>query len=372
MSKIILFANTDWFLYNFRLASAIAAKENGDEVVLVSPIGQYAKKLMGQGFRWRELRLERRGINPLSELDTILRLIRLYQEEKPDLVHHFTVKCVLYGTLAAQFAGIKSIVNSLTGLGYIFTGQRTFWRLPISMAYQILLRHTWTIFENTDDQDLFLKRGWITPKRSTMILGAGVDTDLFKPLPESQGTPLIILPARMLWDKGVGEFVAAVRLLRRRNVQARYVLVGDSDPGNPTGIPLQTLTTWNKEGIVEWWGWQEEMNAVYPKANIICLPSYREGLPKTLIEAAASARAIVSTDVPGCREVVVDGYNGFLVPVQDPEALADKLESLINDPTLRGKMGENGRRHALQHFSLQHITKETLSYYHQIITATSN
>ena len=136
MSKIILFANTDWFLYNFRLASAIAAKENGDEVVLVSPIGQYAKKLMGQGFRWRELRLERRGINPLTELDTILQLIRLYQEEKPDLVHHFTVKCVLYGTLAAQFAGIKSIVNSLTGLGLKIC-------VRLSIIYQFI--HNWNI-----------------------------------------------------------------------------------------------------------------------------------------------------------------------------------------------------------------------------------
>lgn len=371
MSKILLFANTDWFLYNFRLASALAAKKDGDEVILVSPTGSYAKKLQELGFRWRELPLDRRGSNPWTELNTLLRLIRLYREEQPDLVHHFTVKCVLYGTLAARLAGIKSIVNSLTGLGYIFTGKRTFWRLPISLAYQILLRRTWTIFENPDDQALFLQRGWVTPERSITILGAGVDTDTFIPVPESMDIPIILFPARILWDKGVGEFVAAARLLRQRNIQARFVLVGESDPGNPTGVPLQTLTAWNKEGIVEWWGWREEMSVIYSQANIICLPSYREGLPKTLLEAAAAGRAIVTTDVPGCREVVINGNNGLLIPPQDPQATANALQTLINDPTLRGKMGENGRERALQLFSLQKITKETMTYYRTIISNAS-
>jgi glycosyltransferase involved in cell wall biosynthesis len=297
--------------------------------------------------------------------------MQLYRQEKPDIVHHFTVKCVLYGTLAAHLVKIKSIVNSLTGLGYIFTGKRTFWRLPISLAYQILLRHTWTIFENPDDQALFLQRGWITPQRSITILGAGVDTDLFKPSPEPDGIPRIIFPARMLWDKGVGEFITAAQLLHKRNIQAKFILVGESDPGNPTGVPLQTLNKWNEEGLVEWWGWREDMSAIYAQANMICLPSYREGLPKTLIEAAASGRAIVTTDVPGCREVVSNGHNGFLIPPQDAPATANALELLINDPALRGRMGRHGRIHALQHFSLHKITAETLAYYQRIISTAS-
>jgi glycosyltransferase involved in cell wall biosynthesis len=180
-----------------------------------------------------------------------------------------------------------------------------------------------------------------------------------------------LFPARILWDKGVGEFVAAARLLHQRNIQARFVLVGESDPGNPTGVPLQTLNVWNEEGIVEWWGWRDDMSTIYSQANIICLPSYREGLPKTLIEAAAAARAIITTDVPGCREVVINGHNGILIHPQDPLATANAVELLISNPTLRGRMGENGRERALQHFSIDKITKETMAYYRLIISTTS-
>lgn len=369
MPKLLLFANTDWFLYNFRLASARAARERGYEVVLVSPEGRYAPKLQQLGFRWVHFPLERRGTHPLSELNTILRLTSLYRNEKPDLVHHFTVKCVLYGTLAARLSGVKSIVNSLTGLGYIFTGKRNFLRVPISLAYRFLLQGTWTIFENPDDREFFIQRGWTSPAQSTTILGAGVDVDLFKPTPEPEGIPLVIFPARILWDKGAGEFVKAAKILREKNVQAKFVLVGESDPGNPSGVPLETIQAWTNSGTVEWWGWQEDMPAIYSRASIVCLPSYREGLPKTLIEAAACGRAIVTTDVPGCREVVIHGENGFLVPPQDSAALADALGALISNPSLRDTMGAYSREHTLKHFSMLKITEETLGYYWKVISS---
>jgi glycosyltransferase involved in cell wall biosynthesis len=366
MTRYLLFANTDWFLYNFRLASAAALKLKGNEVILVSPPGPYADRLQEQGFRWVEFELDRKGTNLLTEIWTVLRLAKLYRQEKPDVVHHFTVKCVLYGTIAALLTGVSSIVNSLTGLGYIFTQKRIILRRLISFLYRLLLRRTWTIFENPDDEKFFLAKGWINASHSAVIRGAGVDVDEFQPTPEPEGTPLVILPARMLWDKGVGEFVKAARTLKEQNISARFVLVGDIDSGNPTGISLEELTEWRKKGFVEWWGWQENMLKVYAHANVICLPSYREGLPKTLLEAAACGRAIVTTDVPGCREVVMAGVNGLLVPPADSTALANAIQTLIEDPSLRGKMGQSGRKLVVEKFSSQLIAEQTLAFYSRV------
>jgi glycosyltransferase involved in cell wall biosynthesis len=368
--KFLLLANTDWFLYNFRLDSARRLAALGHQVVLASPAGKYAARLEQEGFTWREVALERRGMNPLREAASIWGLLQLYRREKPDLVHHFTIKCVLYGTLAGRLAGVPAIVNSLTGLGYVFTGQnslrRTLAQGLVGLWYRVALRKTWTIFENPDDQQSFLQRGWADPERSFVILGAGVDTGVFSPQPEPErAQPVVTLPSRLLWDKGVGEFVEAARLLRGRGCRAVFRLVGDADPGNPTCIPEETLATWRAEGIVEIEGWQEQMPAVYADANLICLPSYREGLPKTLAEAAASGRAIVSTDVPGCRHVVRDGENGLLAPAQDAAALAERIETLLTRPALRRQMAANGRKLAEEYFASPKIVAATLRVYAQ-------
>jgi len=368
LSKYLLFANTDWFLYNFRLASAEALRARGDEVVLVSPPGKYAASLQERGFRWREFPFARRGMNPLSEAGTLLRLARLYRQERPVLAHHFTVKCVLYGTLAARFAGIRPVVNSLTGLGYVFTGERGLLRDGISAAYRLLMRRTWTIFENPDDQKMFIQRNWIVPARSAVILGAGVDVERFHPQAEPPtGEPVVIFPARILWDKGIGEFVGAARRLRGKNLPARFVVVGESDAGNPTSVPLRTLEDWKREGIVEWWGWQEDMQKVYAQAHIACLPSHREGLSNALAEACACGLPIVTTDVPGCRDVVTHGLNGLLAPVKNASALAEALETLLSDPELRRAMGAAGREIAVNKFGVTKINAETLALYEKVL-----
>ena len=369
--KILLYANTDWFLYNFRLATAEAMSARGDEVVLVTPPGRYSLKLQEAGFRWVEFRMERRGANPFVEAGTISHLARLYRAEKPDLVHHFTIKCVLYGSLAARISGIRTTVNSLTGLGYVFTGRRFLIRVAIGLAYRLILRGTATIFENPADRDLFLERGWVNPGSSTVILGAGVDLERFQAAPEPPGQPVVIFPARMLWDKGAGEFVAAARALRAQGSRARFVLVGESDPGNPTGVPLSTLEGWQKEGVVEWWGWREDMEQVLASAHIVCLPSYREGLPRTLVEAAAVGRPIVTTDVPGCRDVVTEGVNGLLVPPGQAVPLAAALRKLLDDPLMRGRMGAGGRRVAEEKFGAEHIAGQTLAFYQRILESGS-
>jgi glycosyltransferase involved in cell wall biosynthesis len=365
--KILMFANTDWYLYNFRLAQAQALRDRGDEVVLVSPDGPYGPRMLALGFRWLPFPLARRSLNPFTEIITVIRLVKLYRREAPDLVHHFTVKCVLYGSLACQLVGIRSVVNSVTGLGYIFMdggGARRLLRGLIKTLYRLLLKRTWVIFQNPDDRSIFLNSHMVDPLRVALIRGSGVDVRHFTPQPEPVGLPLVILPSRMLWDKGVGEFVEAARSLQAQGLPARFALVGDSDDENPASVHASQLRAWEKEGVIEWWGWMENMNDVYAQAAIVCLPSYyREGVPKTLIEAAACGRPIVTCDMPGCREVVRQGENGLLVPVRDAGALAEALLDLIKDPHTRRAMGICSRNTAEKEFSMELVISQTLSIY---------
>ena len=364
--KILMFANTDWYLYNFRLAQAQALRERGDEVVLVSPDGPYGPQMRAMGFRWLPFSLGRKSLNPLAEFQAVMRLLRLYKREKPDLVHHFTVKCVLYGSLICHLLGIRCVVNSVTGLGYVFMEGgvvRRWLRGLIQLSYRFLLRKTWVIFLNPDDQAVFLERHLVDPRRAVLIRGDGVDIQLFSPRPEPKGLPLVVLPARMLWDKGVGEFVAAARTVRTKGLSACFALVGDIDNDNPASVPVSQLQAWEKEGVIEWWGWKKNMEDVYAQAAIVCLPSYREGVPKTLVEAAACGRPIIASDVPGCREVVRHGVNGLLVPVRDPAALAEALFDLLQSPNMRSEMGIRGRTIAEKEFSMELIISQTFALY---------
>jgi glycosyltransferase involved in cell wall biosynthesis len=365
--KILMFANTDWYLYNFRLALAQALRARGDEVVLVSPAGPYGPRLQALGFRWMPVPMTQRSLNPLTEIQTVIRLLGLYRRENPDLVQHFTVKCVLYGSLVCHLLGIRSIVNSVTGLGYVFMdggGTRRWLRGPIKMFYRIALRRTWVIFQNPDDRAVFLESHLADPGKAALIRGSGVDILRFSPQPEPPGTPLVILPARMLWDKGVADFVAAARTLQAEGLEARFALVGDNDDENPASVPSSQLHTWEKEGVIEWWGWKEEMDQVYAQAAIVCLPSYyREGVPKALIEAAACGRPLVTTDMPGCREIVRDGENGLLFPVRDTGALAKALLDLVQHPAMRSKMGIASRTIAEKEFSMELVISQTLAFY---------
>ncbi|NPV85257.1 MAG: glycosyltransferase family 4 protein [Anaerolineae bacterium] len=371
--KIILFANTDWYLYNFRLPLGETLRSRGHEVIFLSPPGAHGQRLEAQGFRWVAFPLSRRGTNPLTELATIWALFRFYKKQKPDIVHHFTIKCVIYGSLAARLAGVKTIVNSITGLGYVFiqnTAQARLLRLAARQLYRLALRGTHIIFQNPDDMALFQKYGLVQSSLSTaLIQGSGVDIERFVPTVEAQGTPLIILPGRMLYAKGVAEFVEAARILHGEGIKARFALVGNCDlESSPDAVPLQQLQAWQREGHVEWLGWQEDMTSIYASAHVICLPSYREGLPRALIEAAACGRAVVASDVPGCREVVQDGESGLLVPAQDAQALAGAIRRLLDDTELRLRMGRRGREIAEQRFSTQQVVSQTISVYNNAVS----
>jgi glycosyltransferase involved in cell wall biosynthesis len=369
--KAILFANTDWYLYNFRLELAFALKQAGYQVVLMSPDGEYRGKLEQAGFRWLELPLSRRGTNPFLELLDLYKIWQVYRHEKPDIVHHFTIKCVLYGSSAARLAGISNIINSIEGLGYIFIAQGkrvNMLRQLVLFWYRMILKDTRVVFLNQDDQAFFLKEHLVNAQNGALIPGSGVDIDRFSPQRREDGRdPLVVLAGRMLFDKGVAEYVEAARLLKQAGVRGRFALVGNVDSGNPAAISLETIESWQREGLIEWWGWRSDMEEVYHQASIVCLPSYREGLPKMLIEAGACGLPLVVTDIPGCREVVEDGKNGFLVPPRDSLALANALQKLLETPELRRQMGAHSRHLVLERFASTTVNQRILGVYQEVL-----
>ena len=369
--RFLFFAPTDWNLYNFRLPLIHAVHAQGHEVTLVSPPGPYSHCFEEAGLPWTPFPLDRSGMNPICEAATLSRLTRLYQRALPDVVHHFTYKCVLHGSVAARFLGIKRIVNSITGLGHMFTDQgfRTRTIRPFVKALsRMALPCTQVIFQNPEDFNTFVNKGLASRESSCLIRGSGVNVERFSPVQEPPGKPIIVLASRMLWNKGIAEFVEAARRLRQQGVRGRFVLVGDPDPKNLSTVPTNVLEGWKRSGVVEWWGHRNDMSEVFASSSLVCFPSsYGEGVPRVLIEAAACGRAIVTTDVPGCREVVRNGENGLLVPARDPGALVDAIGALLEDPSLRARMGARGREIAVREFSDERVIRETLAVYRGLL-----
>lgn len=361
--KLLFFVTEDWYFCSHRLALAVAAREVGFKVVVVTRVREHGEVIRRADLNLIPFEISRRGMNLFMELGALTRLTALYRREKPDLVHHVAMKPVLYGTLAARLAGVSHIVNALAGLGWLFTSVKLMARFIkplVRLTFRFLLRQTSVIVQNPDDTALMAGVG---VGNVHLIRGSGVNVAVFRPEPEPTGPPLVVLPARMLWDKGVGEFVEAARQLKARGVVARFALVGEPDPENPATVSKTQLTAWHDEAAVEWWGQRADMAQVYAQAHVVCLPSYREGLPKALLEAAACGLPIVTTDVPGCREIVRNGNNGLLVPVRDAPALAEALARLVADPDMRRRMGERGRVLAVGEFSQEQVIAETLAVY---------
>jgi len=367
--KIILFANTDWYLYNFRLTLAKELRKQGHEVILLSPPGDFHERLETQGFSWIPFPLSRQGINPFNELKTIWHLIRVYQQIHPDIVHHFTIKPVIYGSLAAHTLEVPGIINSITGLGHLFIDSGFITRILLKLAkwlYRFSLRRTQVIFENPEDRNIFIQNKFIQPEQANLILGTGVDTEKFQPAEKTNEIPLVLFSSRLLATKGLAEFMDAIRIIKQGGVKARFAVAGTLDPGNPASIRQEQLDSWKQETLAEWWGWQDDMPSTLANTDIFCLPSYREGVPNALLEACASGIPIVTTDVPGCRDVVRHGVNGLLVVPRDSPSLANALETLLTDPVLRSTMGKAGREIALEQFSLSHIISQNLGVYEQV------
>lgn len=362
--KIILFANTDWYLYNYRLPFALSLHKQGHQVTLLSPPGEYSSRMERAGLRWLPFLLDRKGTNPLYELITIVRLFRLFRDEKPDLVHNFTIKPVLYGSIATRLTGVHRVVNAITGLGYAFSPEGSWLKVVVLFLYRVSLRGTQVIFQNPDDLNLFVNSRLISAGQAHIVPGSGVDMQIFLPSPEPDGEPVVMLTGRFLRSKGIPEFVEAARRLKDEGIRARFVLVGGLYPDNPESIREAELTNWQKEGWVEYWGWHDDMHQILPRASIVCLPTtYNEGLPRTLVEAGACGRPVITTDVPGCRLVVRNMENGLLIPPHNMEALVDALRTLLADRSLRERLGSRGREIACQEFSTESIIRQTMLVY---------
>jgi glycosyltransferase involved in cell wall biosynthesis len=372
---LMFVVNVAWFFCMHRLHLARAAQAAGFEVhVATAPDSERdVERIRAAGLTYHELALRRGRWSLHEEWHLTRSLYRLYRSVRPDLVHHVTIKPVICGTLAARLAGVPGIVNAMSGLGFVFTAVDR-WaavrRLAVTLAYRILFARSTAlrvIFENNDDLSFFTGRRIVRSDRAVLIRGAGVDLERFQAAARRGAPSLVVLPARMLWDKGVREFCEAAATLRASGVQTRFALVGGLDPGNPAAIEQEWIDAQVRSGAVEWWGHREDVVSVYAGADIVCLPSYREGLPTVLIEGAASGCALIATDVPGCREVVIPDRTGLLVPPRDSASLATALRRLLQDPELRARLASAAGRLVAAEFSAAHVRERTLGLYSEML-----
>ncbi|HED33227.1 MAG TPA: glycosyltransferase family 1 protein [Gammaproteobacteria bacterium] len=384
MKKLLFFVTEDWYFCSHRLPLALAAKAAGYDVSVITHVCSHGDVISASGLGLIPLDLSRRGVNPFRELKVIARLISIYRSERPDIVHHVALKPVLYGALASRIANVPCVINAMAGLGLLFSSKTLKAKVArpffISLFRFLLNRKGMkVILQNPDDRDFMHRNGILKQSDIALIRGSGVDISEYKaesryepgcePGYESGPTtmPLVILASRLLWDKGVAEFVDAANRLKQQGVCARFALVGEGDAQNPRSIDQQQLEVWRQQGVVEIWGKRENMPDVFAQSDIVCLPSfYGEGVPKVLIEAAACEKPIVTTDTPGCREIVHNGVNGLYVPVRDSLAVATALKKLIESPDLRKAMGKKGRERVESEFSLDRVNRETLALYKQV------
>jgi glycosyltransferase involved in cell wall biosynthesis len=380
--RLLFVVNADWFFVSHRLQLARACLDAGYEVAVCAGESGYRRQIEALGIRFFALSIDRGGTHPLRDAKTLAQLVRTYREFRPDLVHHVTIKPVIYGSIAARATGVQGVVNAVSGLGYAFIPRANErWRnialrAALRAAYRVSLAgsRTRVIFQNEDDRQTFVDAGLVAAAHTTLIRGSGVDLKSFRETPLPDGDLVAVLPARLLFDKGVSEFVGAARRLKSRHPTARFVLLGRLDPDNPAAISQQQVEEWVAEGVVEWWPQRDhaDMPGVLQQTHVVVLPSYREGLPLALAEAAASGRAVITTDVPGCRDAVVDGQTGWLVPVRNVEALEEALhEALVDRPMLAGK-GAAARRLAEERFSFDQVVRRTQATYAELLAGSAS
>lgn len=369
--KLLFLVTEDWYFCSHRLPIARAARDAGYDVVVATRVADHGGRIEREGFRLVSLSWRRSSMNPLRELGALRELIALYKRERPDLLHHVAIKPAVYGSIAARAAGSPPVVNMVAGLGYVFTSSGLKPRvmaLVLRRALKRMLRphNSRLVFQNPDDEALLTEL--CQPRQGQMVLirGSGVNLDEFTPQPEP-AQPAVTLVSRMLWNKGVGDLVEAAQILRQRGEPVRVAIVGAPDPENPSSIPETQLEAWDHDGIVRWYGRREDIAEVWSSSSMAVLPTtYGEGVPKALLEAAASGRPIIATDTPGCREIVRHGENGLLVPVNDSGALADAIARLANDAELRRAMGMRGRRIVEREFSESLVVQQTLDVYRSL------
>ena len=374
MDRVLIVANWDWVLYNFRLPLAAALVKAGYEVILVCPQGIYVERIRARGYRVELWPLSRRSTNPLREMRAVWRLRSLYARLMPAIAHHFCLKPNFYGSLAALTLGPRkpAVINTFTGLGFLFSrhplaGFLRACMMPV-LRPSLLQKSNWTIFQNGSDRENFMKAALALPLTSRVIAGSGDDVTHCreKIRGRQSGTPkvpVIFTAARLLWDKGIGEIVQAAEILRRRGVGVEFWIAGAVDAGNLAAIPQATIALWEQQGSVQFLGHREDIRELLEKVDIALLASEHEGLPRFLLEAAACGLPLIGTDIPGCRMIVRDGVNGRLVPIKSPEAIAGAVTALLADPERMRRYAAASRQIAEIEYSEETIMAEYLNLY---------
>ncbi len=400
--RLLYLVANDRYFCSHRLSLALAAKKQGFDVTVVTPALGDHQKIIDSGLNFVPLPFHRGSLNPLSELKTIYQIWKLYRQIKPDIVHHVALKPVLYGTIAAFIARAPHIVNAVAGLGHVFAAD-SWLKAPLRLALCFLLdlKNVQIIVQNPEDYEeisILIEGSTFLDRRASLamteerrhceepqkvpeqrgnpcivdshktnirlILGAGVNLNEFKPAKEPKTPPLkIIHVSRLLWTKGIKELVEAGQILKKQGHDIHIQIVGEPDLENPAAIPAEVLQKWHDQGSIEWLGHRTDIASLYQQSHIACLASYyREGIPKSLIEAAACGKPIITCDMPGCRIIVKDGENGYLVPPRDPEALAEAIIKM-SDSKVRQQMGKASRKHTEKHFGEDIINQQTIAIY---------
>ena len=366
--KLFIIVSEDSSFISHRLSLALAAIDAGFNVTVVTRLSKFEKSIKERGINVINVNFRRSSKTPLIDLYNLIKLTHIFKKEKPDIIHNVALKTILLGSIAGLFSKNSIIINAFTGLGYVFSSNQLHAktiRFFIKPALKLFFKGSnyWTIFQNPDDMDLFKQLEIINSNRSILIRGSGVDTEKFVQSDDVNTIPVVMLASRMLWDKGVGEFAEVAKRAYKNNIKAKFILVGDVDHDNPMSIPNSTINKWVNECHIEWKGHCENMPEILSLASIICLPSYREGLPKILLEAAAIGRPLIATDAPGCREIVRNGENGILVKLKDVDSLYGAVKMLVSNQQMRQSMGKRSREIVESELSADIINKQTLQLY---------
>ena len=371
--RLLFMFTEDWAFAALFLDRAVAAKNAGYEVAVHVRCSEHRAVIEQAGLQVIPHNISRSGLNPFRELLSVLQLIKVFRSFRPDVIHLIALKPIVLGSLASSFYPKAKVVNAPVGMGYLFASSDMRARIARPLVKTVLKstlgrKRSMTIIENSDDRSSLLEGGFLHDDQIVLIRGTGVNLDVFRPTAEPDGPKIVVLIARMLRDKGVYEFVESARIIRRTQPTVSFWLIGDADPGNPASLTTQQLQEWNDEGIVKWFGYRTDVAELLTQVHIVCLPSYREGFGKVFVEAGAALRAVVATDVPGCREAVEHDINGLLVEPKNPQALADALSRVLTDDQLRLRLAKEGRRRAEYEISSATVNTQTLDVYQQVLT----
>ncbi len=361
MSKVLIIAGFSSSLVRFRGELIQGWLEAGHEVLAVAPGCEAQEEITNMGADYRSINFNRAGINPLKDITLLVRLARLLQKEKPDYLFFYTIKPVIYGSLSAICMPRVKVFSMITGLGYIFTADDIKSRMlkkVVVILYRLAFRFNEKVFlQNRDDLNEMVKLKALDEEKTVLVNGSGVNTSLFYQRDLPKGPTCFLLVARLLREKGIYEYVEAARVIKAKHPQVKFLMIGWALEGDPTVVEADKLKEWKEEGIVEILGEQKDVRPYYNASSVYVLPSYREGTPRTVLEAMATGRAIITTDTPGCRETVIEGVNGFLVPVKNVKALAEAMEKFVLRPDLVEEMGKESRRLAVEKYDVRKVNQ---------------